>query len=284
MNKTLAISIAIISIGIGQVCFGDKQVHKLLVVDSQKAELYRILREAMIDELARLGYKDGINLQTKYYSLAHYEGRADNIWGKYKAQNYKVVFVNGTIATRAFKSLVFNDPNVNVVFGNITDPVGEGVIDNFKNPPKANFTGVSYPVKVDERFRFIMKVMPNAKTFGIIYADMPQAHSYKGWVLRMLEKPEFQHLNVIFRQVNFVKSEGGHIRMAALAKDHIVELNSLVDAFISSNDMMGGQKPFAETVYKNSSKPLFGLGRKDVMDSWGATASIYPSLVWGGKK
>ncbi|MCX4026200.1 hypothetical protein H0A36_15320 [Endozoicomonas sp. SM1973] len=238
----------------------------------------------MIEELSKLGYIEHKNLEMSYYSLAHYEGRAFHIWKTHKDQGYKIIFVNGTIATRAFKQLVFNKPFVNVVFGNITDPVGEGVIDDFTSPPKANFTGVSYPVKVDDRFRFIRKIMPTAKIFAIIYADMPQAHSYKRWVENMLNLQEFKDINVIFRKVKFVKSEGGHKRMASFAKEHILELNGIVDAFISSNDMMGGQKPFAEIVYKHATKPLIGLGRSDVMDSWGATASIYPSLVWGGKK
>lgn len=284
MMKVYKIFFAILILSICSISYGASKAHKLLIVDSTKAELYRILREAMVDELARLGYKDKENLAITYYSLAHYDGRARNIWRKEKDKNYDVIFVNGTVATKAFKELVFGDKKINVVFGNITDPVGVGVIDDFKSPPKANFTGVSYPVKVEERFKFIMDIMPNAKTFGMVYADMPQSHSYRNWVEKMLKKPQFKHIEVVFRQVDFIKSEGGHKRMAQLAQKHIKDLDKDVDAFVSPNDMMGGQEPFAKMVYNNASKPLIGLGRNDVMKDWGATMAIYPSLVLGGKK
>ncbi|SLM31399.1 ABC-type uncharacterized transport system periplasmic component-like protein (fragment) [Desulfamplus magnetovallimortis] len=37
-------------------------------------------------------------------------------------------------------------------------------------------------------------------------------------------------------------------------------------------------------VYASATKPLVGLGRKDVMENWGATMSIYPSLTDAGKR
>lgn len=170
------------------------------------------------------------------------------------------------------------------MFGSVTDPVGEGVIDDFTHPPKANFTGICHPVKVEDRFQFILDLLPHAKTLGLIYADMPQSRSYNAWVRSMVRTPPFQHLTVLFRQVEFVKSEGGHKRMALLAKQHVLELNDQVDAFVAPNDQMGGQQPFAAMVFRHASKPLIGLNRPDVMEAWGATASMYPSFVWAGKK
>ena len=37
-------------------------------------------------------------------------------------------------------------------------------------------------------------------------------------------------------------------------------------------------------VYANATKPLIGLGRKDVMLGWGATMVIYPSPVSMGRQ
>lgn len=50
-----------------------------------------------------------------------------------------------------------------------------------------------------------------------------------------------------------------------------------MDVFLSPNDQMGVQEPFAKMVWQTASKPLIGLGSRDVMLGWGATASIYPS-------
>jgi len=255
---------------------------RLLIIDSLKGEPYNTVRISMIKELERLGYIQNKNLTIKYYSLGNYEGAGINIWKhEEKNKDNDVIFLNGTIATKAFKEIALDDKN-KFVFANVTDPVGVGVIDNFMNPPKHNFTGVSYPVRIEDRLRFILKVFPKAKKIGLIYGNLPQSQSYKRWIENALLLEEFKNLEIIFRKVEFVKSESGHKRMARIAKKHVLELDKEVDLFISPNDTMGAQAPFAKMLYENSTKPLIGLGRKDVMDNWGATMSIYPSLQEAG--
>ncbi len=260
------------------------ETYKLLIIDSQKGEPYKTARESALAELKRRGYEEGENLVVKVYSLGNYEGTGNNIWKIEKQNQYDAILVNGTIATMSFKKLVFNNPKVPVVFVAITDPVGVGVIDSFDTPPKSNFTGVCYPVPVAERLGFIRQVMPKVKKIGLVYADMPQSHSYLEWLQDALASEEFKDIELITRKVPFIKSEGGHKRMAMLAKSHIKELDPLVDVFMSPNDQMGVQRPFVEVVYETATKPLVGLGRKDVMEKWGATISIYPSMVSAGTK
>jgi len=255
---------------------------RLLIIDSLKGEPYNTVRKSMIKELGRLGYIEDKNLTIKYYSLGNYVGAGINIWKhEEKNKHSDVIFLNGTTATKAFNTILFEDNN-KFVFANVTDPVGVGVIDDFKSPPKHNFTGVSYPVRIEDRLRFIQKIFPKAKKIGLIYGNLPQSHSYKKWIQNALRLDEFKNLEFIFREVEFVKSEGGHKRMTRISKRHILDLNDKVDLFLSPNDTMGSQKPFATMVYKNATKPLIGLGRKDVMENWGATMSIYPSLQDAG--
>ena len=257
-------------------------VPAILIIDSQDAEPYKTVRLAMLEELARLGFQEGSTLKVSYQSLGHYPGRAHNIW-RTQSHALDAIVLNGTLAVRSFKPLLLNGGH-QVIFTTITDPVGEGVILNFNTPPLYNFTGISYPVKVEKRLRFIKRVFPNAKKIGLIYADMPQSRSYKIWLMAALKLAEFNDLEILFREVEFVKSEGGHKRMTMLAKSHVLELNSKVDLFMSPNDQMGAQAPFANMVYQHASKPLLGLGRKDVMEYWGATAAIYPDLKNTGKQ
>ena len=72
--------------------------------------------------------------------------------------------------------------------------------------------------------------------------------------------------------------------MAMLSKQFIEELNPVVDLFLSPNDQMGVQEPFSRIISETATKPLVGLGQKDVMDGWGATMSIYPSMDGSGKQ
>jgi putative ABC transport system substrate-binding protein len=255
----------------------------LLIVEAQATEPYSTLRQEVLRELASLGFAAGKNLTVKQYSIGNAEGRARRIWQEEKDNRYDVIFISGTVAAIQFKEFAYADPHYKFIFGAVTDPVGVGIIKDFENPPAANFTGVAYPVKVEKRLQFIREVMPMAKNIGFIYADMPQSHSYIKWLREALQSDTFNGLTFHFRPVTFVHGERGHMRMALLAKEHVKELDAQVDLFLSPNDQMGVQESFARIVVETATKPLVGLGRKDVMDDWGAVLSIYSDLGKSGK-
>ena len=256
----------------------------LLIIDSAAGEPYKTVRESMIAELALMGFKEDSNLTIKYWSLGNNEGMARRVWIEEKDTHYDAIFINGTIAALNFHKFAFGNLQYKFVFGAVTDPIGIGLIDRFNNPPKSNFTGICYPVEIEERLRFIKKTLPSAKDIGFVHTSMPQSQSYLKWLKKALSKKEFKDLRFHFRSIPFVKSEGGHIRMAMLAEKHIKELDARVDVFLSPNDQMGVQSPFAAMVYKTATKPLIGLGKNDVMEHWGATMSFFPSLEDAGKQ
>lgn len=253
--------------------------YKILLIASEHGEPYQSVIDSMTYELSKMGYIKDKNLTIKYYSLDHYKGRAKSILKQEADVNYDLITVFGTVGTIALKEIILDDPDYKkVVFSTITDPVGVGVIDDFINPPKHNFTGIAYPVPVRERFNFIKKVMPEVKKIGFIYADMPQSHSYNKWVKDFLKNdPEFKDYEIFFREVPFVKSKGGMIRMAKESKQYIKELDQKVDIFLSANDQLALQPFFPKNVYELSTKPLVGVGRPDVMEQRGATMAIFPT-------
>lgn len=258
---------------------------ELVIVDSEAGEPYRSVREALLQSLAENGYREGENLKLIQHVLNNHVGVATSIWNHLELKKYKIFFINGTIAAGAFQQLAWNDGEHLFVYGAVTDPVGMGLIDGFETPPKGNFTGVAYPVPVRERFRMIRQLFPSAKKFGLIYADMPQSHSYRRWIEEMLSNDaEFKGIEVLFRMVPFVKGSGGHMRMAMLAESYVRELDGEVDVFLSPNDQMGVQQPFSTMLSKVASKPLIGIGTKDVLEGWGAMATISPSLPAMGKQ
>lgn len=254
------------------------QIPKLLIIDSQRGEPYKTIRKNTIARLRNYGYNNGYTIIIKYYSLENRLNAAKIIWEIEKNNYYDVIFVNGSIAAIGFKPYIIKDLTKKYIFGAVTDPVGIGLIKDFHIPPRYNITGVSYPVKVEERLRFIKMVMPNAKRIGLVYAEMPQSISYLKWIKKALKTKEFSSLKILTRKVQLVKGEYGYKRMIKLAEGHIHELNEKVDLFMSPNDQMGAQGQFAQMVYKNSTKPLLGLNKNDVMKNMGATMAIYPDL------
>lgn len=255
----------------------DGRTYRLLILDSQLGNPYDEVRGALLEALEKEGYRQGGNLQVTLFAAGNDVVAGEAILHEEVPRGYDVVFVGGTVATiAAYRALYGADQPV--VFASPTDPVGIGVIDDFSTAPKANFTGVCYPVPVKARFRFLRQLLPRARTLGLIYADMPQSHSYNAWIRELLEKdPEFKGIEVIFRPVPLITGEEGDKRMAELAIPIIRELDGRVDAFIKPNDQLGTRRQFSETVFAHASKPLIGLVRNDVMEQWGAVAVIYPS-------
>ncbi len=250
---------------------------KLLIIDSQVGDPYKTVRESMLKKLDTMGYTEESGFTSEYYSLSHYHGAAKNLW-QHRIQKikYDAIFLNGTLAADSFRQIAFNEPDIGFVYAAVTDPVGLGVIDDHVNPPKANFTGISFHVPVELRIDFVRKLIPSARSFGVIYADMPQSHSYNQWLEELSNKPEWKDMTLHYRKVGFIPSDGGHHRMAQISKKYIVELDPMVDVFLSPNDQMGAQSPFSKIVSKTATKPLIGMGKSDVVLGWGAVASIYP--------
>lgn len=262
-----------------------KKSFKLLIFDSQKGNPYDEVRAAIKEALAGYGYVEGVNLQTTLQVAGNDIKEGERILREEVANHYDVIFVGGTMATIAAKNALLDQMNQPVVFGSPTDPVGIGVIKDFTHPPTSNFTGVCYPVPVKARLKFLKQLMPNAKTFGVIYADMPQSQSYNRWIKELVETdPEFKEIKLIFRPVTLVTGENGDKMMAEAAIPHIKELDPIVDAFIKPNDQMGTRRNFAEVVLATASKPLIGIVKDDVMGQWGATAVVYPSHVSIGQQ
>jgi len=252
-------------------------VFKLLVMDSQIGEPYEPTRLAMLETLKKEGYIEGKNLIIKKYVIENDIDKGKQILQDELKNNYDVIFVNGTVMTTAAKEVVFDKNEHKVVFASVTDPVSIGVIKDFKNPPTANFTGICYPIPVKSRINFIMRIMPNLKKIGLVYADMPQSHSYRKWLEDLFQNdPKFKDIEIVFRKVPFVKGSTGSQEMAELARPIIKEIDSQVDVFLSPNDQMGVQPYYAKMLYEEATKPLVGLGHKDVMDQWGATMSMFP--------
>jgi len=250
---------------------------KLLILDSQKGNPYDEVRSALLTSLAGFGYTEGKNLKTTVMFSGNDLKVGERILKDEVKNDYDVIFVGGTAATIAAKNTLYGKAQ-RVVFGSPTDPVGIGVIKDFHSRPSANFTGVCYPVPVRSRLKFLRRLMPKARTFGMVYVDMPQSHSYNRWIENLLKSDrEFKDITFIYRSVPLVTGENGDRAMALQAKKYLAELDAKVDAYVKPCDQMGTRSNFSEIVFSTSQKPLIGLVKDDVMGNWGATATIFPS-------
>lgn len=262
----------------GAVTLSQAQL-KFAIVESDSNELYKTIRTNAISTLAKSGMTDGKEYSLSKWTIGNDLKKAEAALQEAAKLSPTVILASGTIVATAAKNLFLNDPKLKFVYAGVTDAVGVGLVSAVGTAPNANFTGVSFPVPVKARLKFVKNLMPTAKTIGMVFADMPQSHSYKGWLEEALKDPEFAGIKIIFKSVPLVTGENGAQKMAESAKAVVKELNATVDVFLSPNDQMGVNAAFPKAVAEVATKPLIGLGEGDVMKQLGAVATIYPSFV-----
>ncbi len=195
-----------------------------------------------------------------------------------------IIITIGTVALRAIRDQKILKANIPVLFGVVTDPVGEKVIDGFNIKPSGRFSGISYAIDIRDRLRQMKQVFPKAKKIGIIYSTMPQSVSYKKWLDEVALEEEFNDLNFVFRRIGMLPYANGPRDMVHTAKRHARALKDQVDIFLSPNDQMGILPEFAQMILRETQKPVYGLGKKDALAPMAAVASSHPKLSLAGQK
>ena len=217
-------------------------------------------------------------------SLDNHPARLDNKAFAPEMQQARYILVNGTIASMKVVEQVGAQDQRKFVYCSVTDPVAVGLVGPKASDP-AHFTGVSFYLDPAERLGFVERLYPHARNLGLVYADMPQSHSYNGWLRQALDNARGgPPLHLVTQEIPFVQGAGGITRMALLAADAAQRMEPLVDVFISPNDQLGLNSAYYETLGRAIRKPLIGIGVTDARADHGATASIAPSFAGMGRQ
>jgi putative ABC transport system substrate-binding protein len=179
-------------------------------------------REGFIDELERLGYKQGENLILEYQSAQGNTTTAAQIAQKFVAGHPDIIMTLGTTASQTAMAAA-KDTKTVVLFSSVTDPLSAKLVADFKKP-EGNVTGVSNFISVEPQFQLFKKLRPNLKTLGVIYNP---------------GEPNSVALNEEMEKVG--KSMGIKILLAPAPKTNDVlgasqSLCGKVDAFFVNND------------------------------------------------
>lgn len=79
-------------------------------------------------------------------------------------KNPKLMIALATPSAQACQNVTNKIP---IIFGSVTDPVKAGLVESLEKPG-GNITGSSDQWPYDKQFEFLRKILPNAKTIGII--------------------------------------------------------------------------------------------------------------------
>lgn len=123
------------------------------------------IREAIIDELAVLGYVEGENITIDYKNAQNEPNNLTSIMQTYVGNEVDMIVA---IATPTAMAAAPYAEDVPVIFSAVSDPVQAGLMDDLDHP-NHNMTGTSDEIQVDKILDLANQIIPDLNTLGFIY-------------------------------------------------------------------------------------------------------------------
>lgn len=201
-------------------------------------------RKGFVDELAKQGYVEGKNIEI---DLQNAQGEQRNLKtiSQQLAESSDVVLA---IATPSAQSLANTTQTTPVVFSAVTDPVSAKLVES-REHPEGNVTGTSDQSSdaISTQINLIKKVLPKAKTIGILYTQSePNSVVQKDEAKRLLEEKGFTVVEKTILDSNNVK---------AAAESLMAEVDMV---FVPTDNIISSTMETVKQVSIKHKVPVFG--------------------------
>ena len=201
-------------------------------------------REGFVDELAKQGYIEGENIEI---DLQNAQGEQRNLKtiSQQLAESSDVVLA---IATPSAQSLANTTQTTPVIFSAVTDPVSAKLVES-REHPGGNVTGTSDQSSdaISTQINLIKKVLPKAKTIGILYTQSePNSVVQKDEAKRLLEEKGFTVVEKTILDSNNVK---------AAAESLMAEVDMI---FVPTDNIISSTMETVKQVSIKHKVPVFG--------------------------
>ncbi len=201
-------------------------------------------REGFVDELAKQGYVEGKNIEI---DLQNAQGEQRNLKtiSQQLAESSDVVLA---IATPSAQSLANTTQTTPVIFSAVTDPVSSKLVE-LREHPGGNVTGTSDQSSdaISTQINLIKKVLPKAKTIGILYTQSePNSVVQKDEAKRLLEEKGFTVVEKTILDSNNVK---------AAAESLMAEVDMV---FVPTDNIISSTMETVKQVSIKHKVPVFG--------------------------
>ena len=201
-------------------------------------------REGFVDELAKQGYIEGENIEI---DLQNAQGEQRNLKtiSQQLAESSDVVLA---IATPSAQSLANTTQTTPVIFSAVTDPVSAKLVES-REHPGGNVTGTSDQSSdaISTQINLIKKVLPKAKTIGILYTQSePNSVVQKDEAKRLLEEKGFIVVEKTILDSNNVK---------AAAESLMAEVDMV---FVPTDNIISSTMETVKQVSIKHKVPVFG--------------------------
>lgn len=201
-------------------------------------------REGFVNELAKQGYVEGKNIEI---DLQNAQGEQRNLKtiSQQLAESSDVVLA---IATPSAQSLANTTQTTPVIFSAVTDPVSAKLVES-REHPGGNVTGTSDQSSdaISTQINLIKKVLPKAKTIGILYTQSePNSVVQKDEAKRLLEEKGFTVVEKTILDSNNVK---------AAAESLMAEVDMV---FVPTDNIISSTMETVKQVSIKHKVPVFG--------------------------
>lgn len=201
-------------------------------------------REGFVDEMAKQGYVEGKNIEI---DLQNAQGEQRNLKtiSQQLAESSDVVLA---IATPSAQSLANTTQTTPVIFSAVTDPVSAKLVES-REHPGGNVTGTSDQSSdaISTQINLIKKVLPKAKTIGILYTQSEtNSVVQKDEAKRLLEEKGFTVVEKTILDSNNVK---------AAAESLMAEVDMV---FVPTDNIISSTMETVKQVSIKHKVPVFG--------------------------
>lgn len=169
------------------------------------------VKRGLVEELARLGYKEGQNLAVDYSHAAGSFPTQQQLARKIVGDKPDLI-VPVTTPTAITVVQAAKDSGIPIVFSVVTDPLRAKVVPRLQKPG-GTVTGVSDLAPIDRHIRLMKEMVPNAKRLGVLMnPSLPNTQTYLEMLkeqapaagLSIVESPAPQTTNVQAAALNLV--------------------------------------------------------------------------------
>ena len=124
-----------------------------------------LAREGFIEGLKSKGYEEGKNIEIDYQNAQGDMSVAQTIGNNFATQKKDLILA---IATNTAQAAYNATKDIPILITAVTDPVKAGLVKSF-DKPDTNVTGTSDAVPIDNQFKLLKTLVPDAKKIGILY-------------------------------------------------------------------------------------------------------------------
>lgn len=126
--------------------------------------------KGFVDGLAEAGYVDGENIKIDYQNAQGEQANCVTIAQKFVNGKSDLIFAIATPAAQAAANLTRKIP---ILISSVTDPESANLVKS-NTAPSGNVTGTSDLTPCAAQMELIKKLVPNAKTVGMLYCSSEQ--------------------------------------------------------------------------------------------------------------